>query len=35
MAGITKDIKLVSDGQQRTTSLLKGLRGKYRYFDYR
>jgi len=35
MAGITKDIKLVLDGQQRITSLLIGLRGKYRYFYYR
>lgn len=34
MAGITKDIKLVLDGQQRITSLLIGLRGKYRYFHY-
>ncbi|MBI4299207.1 MAG: DUF262 domain-containing protein [Chloroflexi bacterium] len=35
MAGITKDIKLVLDGQQRIASLLIGLRGKYRYFHYR
>ena len=35
MAGITKDIKLVLDGQQRITSLLIGLKGKYRYFYYR
>jgi len=35
MAGIMKDIKLVLDGQQRITSLLIGLRGKYRYFYYR
>jgi len=35
MAGITKDIRLVLDGQQRITSLLIGLRGKYRYFYYR
>jgi hypothetical protein len=35
MAGITKDIKLVLDGQQRITSLLIGLRGSYRYFYYR
>ena len=35
MAGITKDIKLVLDGQQRITSLFIGLRGKYRYFYYR
>ena len=32
MAGITKDITLVLDGQQRITSLLIGLRGSYRYF---
>jgi hypothetical protein len=35
MAGITKDIKLVLDGQQRITALLIGLRGNYRYFFYR
>jgi len=35
MDGITKDIKLVLDGQQRITSLLIGLRGTYRYFYYR
>jgi hypothetical protein len=35
MAGITKDIKLVLDGQQRITSLFIGLRGSYRYFYYR
>ncbi len=35
MAGIMRDIKLVLDGQQRITSLLIGLRGKYRYFYYR
>jgi len=35
MAGITKDISLVLDGQQRITSLLIGLRGSYRYFYYR
>jgi len=35
MAGITKDITLVLDGQQRITSLLIGLRGSYRYFYYR
>ena len=34
MAGITKDITLVLDGQQRITSLLIGLRGSYRYFYY-
>jgi len=32
MAGITKDITLVLDGQQRITSLLIGLRGSYRHF---
>ena len=32
MAGITKDITLVLDGQQRITSLFIGLRGSYRYF---
>jgi hypothetical protein len=35
MSGITKDITLVLDGQQRITSLLIGLRGSYRYFYYR
>lgn len=35
MAGITKDIMLVLDGQQRITSLFIGLRGSYRYFYYR
>jgi hypothetical protein len=35
MAGITKDIKLVLDGQQRITSVFIGLRGSYRYFYYR
>jgi hypothetical protein len=35
MAGITKDITLVLDGQQRITSLFVGLRGSYRYFRYR
>lgn len=35
MAGITKDITLVLDGQQRITSLFIGLRGSYRYFYYR
>jgi hypothetical protein len=34
MTGITKDIKLVLDGQQRITSLYIGLRGKYRYRYY-
>ena len=31
MAGITQDITLVLDGQQRITSLFIGLRGSYRY----
>jgi uncharacterized protein with ParB-like and HNH nuclease domain len=35
MAGITKDIILVLDGQQRITSLFIGLRGSYNYFYYR
>lgn len=35
MAGITKDVTLVLDGQQRITSLFIGLRGSYRYFYYR
>ncbi|MBI4745114.1 MAG: DUF262 domain-containing protein [Deltaproteobacteria bacterium] len=35
MAGITKDITLVLDGQQRITSLFIGLRGSYRFFYYR
>ncbi len=35
MNGITKDITLVLDGQQRITSLYIGLRGTYRYFYYR
>jgi uncharacterized protein with ParB-like and HNH nuclease domain len=35
MAGITKDIKLVLDGQQRITAFFVGLRGSYRYFYYR
>jgi hypothetical protein len=32
LAGVTKDISLVLDGQQRITSLFVGLRGSYRYF---
>ncbi len=35
MAGITKDITLVLDGQQRITSLSIGLRGSFRFFHYR
>jgi hypothetical protein len=34
MAGITKDITLVLDGQQRITSFFIGMRGSYRYFYY-
>ena len=33
--GITKDITLVLDGQQRIASLFIGLRGSYRHFYYR
>lgn len=32
MSGITKDITLVLDGQQRITSLYIGMKGSYRYF---
>jgi len=35
MAGITNDITLVLDGQQRITSLYIGLKGSYRYHHYR
>ncbi len=35
LSGITSDIKLVIDGQQRITSLYIGLKGSYRYFYYR
>lgn len=35
MAGVTKDITLVLDGQQRITSLFIGLCGSYSYFYYR
>jgi hypothetical protein len=35
MAGVTRDITLVLDGQQRITSLNIGLKGSYRYFYYR
>ena len=35
MAGITRDVNLVLDGQQRITSFFIGLRGSYRYFYYR
>jgi len=34
LAGITGDITLVLDGQQRITSLYIGLKGSYRYFHY-
>jgi hypothetical protein len=34
MSGITKDISLVLDGQQRITSFFIGLRGSYRYYYY-
>lgn len=35
LAGVTRDINLVLDGQQRITSLIIGLKGSYRYFYYR
>lgn len=35
MAGITKDIILVLDGQQRITALFIGLKGSFRYFYFR
>ena len=35
MNGVTKDIFLVLDGQQRITSLFIGLLGSYSYFYYR
>lgn len=35
MAGITRDITLVLDGQQRISSLFIGLGGSYRRFYYR
>lgn len=35
LTGITKDIQLVIDGQQRITALYIGLGGSYRYFYYR
>ena len=35
VAGITRDITLVLDGQQRITSLYIGLKGSYRFFYYR
>jgi hypothetical protein len=35
LAGNTRDIRLVLDGQQRITALYIGLRGSYRFFRYR
>ncbi|WP_211092793.1 DUF262 domain-containing protein [Chitinophaga varians] len=35
LAGVSHDIYLVLDGQQRLTSLLIGLKGSYKYFYYR
>ena len=35
LKGISRDILLVLDGQQRMTSLYIGLKGSYRYFHYR
>ena len=35
MNGITRDVLLILDGQQRITSLYIGLRGTYRYLYYR
>lgn len=35
LKGITRDIHLVLDGQQRMSALYIGLRGSYRYFHYR
>jgi uncharacterized protein with ParB-like and HNH nuclease domain len=35
MSGITKDISLVLDGQQRMTAFFIGLKGSYRYLYYR
>ncbi|HWA22124.1 MAG TPA: DUF262 domain-containing protein [Caulobacterales bacterium] len=35
LAGITKDVTLVLDGQQRITSLYVGLKGSFRDFYYR
>jgi hypothetical protein len=35
LAGVTGDVVLVLDGQQRITSLFIGLRGSYKYLYYR
>ena len=35
LKGITRDIFLVLDGQQRMAALFIGLRGSYRFFHYR
>ena len=35
LKGITRDIFLVLDGQQRLSSLFIGLKGSYRFFHYR
>lgn len=35
LKGVTRDIYLVLDGQQRMTALYIGLKGTYRYFYYR
>jgi len=35
LKGITRDIFLVLDGQQRMSSLFIGLKGSYRFFHYR
>src|SRR6266550_2863059 len=35
LKGITRDILLVLDGQQRMSSLFIGLKGSYRHFHYR
>ena len=35
LKGITRDIFLVLDGQQRMSSLYVGLKGSYRFFHYR
>jgi len=35
LKGISRDISLILDGQQRMTSLYIGLKGSYRYFHYR
>jgi hypothetical protein len=35
LKGISRDIYLILDGQQRITSLFIGLKGSYRFFHYR